>query len=141
MKRNPAVIAAEKAANIKADELAAARELVRRLEGEHLQALVAAHKAREEADADLPQCRLMRVRWRSGYKTEDAGPVVILRKTPGGTLVVRCVGAASGSTYKFKWSEPAGAYVQTEKMGSFTSDRRELRDVPEEYLPASQGNG
>lgn len=77
--------AAEEAAKRKAEELTAAKEMVRRLEEEHRDAVAAVRKAREDADALLPQCRMVSKAWRDS-KEQDIGRVVILRKTPGGML-------------------------------------------------------
>lgn len=136
MKKPKTVIEAEAAASAKKAEFDAAKETMNRLEKEWLAALAAVRDAQKAADATLPQCRHVRVRWRSGG-TEDMGAVVIVRRTPGGRLVVRNVGDPSGTEYQFKWSEHAGVFKQAEK-GTWTSDTRELRDVPAEYLPSAQ---
>lgn len=136
MKKPKTVIDAEEAASAKKAEFEAAKAGVNRLEKEWFQALAAVRAAQTDADAALPQCRLVRVRWRTSNE-EDMGRVVILRRTPGGMLVVRHVGDPDGSEYKFKWAEYAGRFRQAEK-GSCTSDTRELRDVPAEYLPTCQ---
>lgn len=129
------VAAAEQAEKSKAEELEAAKDTVHRLEQEHRVAISAVRKAKEEADALMPQCRMVSVRWRSG-EAQDIGRVVILRKTPGGMVVVRRVGDTSDVTYKFKWWEHSSRYAQAEKQYGYANDRRELRDVPVEYLPA-----
>lgn len=134
MKKPKTVVDAEAALNAKAAEVSAAKEALKRLEAELAAAYVAVRSAQTEADASLPQCRMVSVRWRSG--TEEGGAsYVIVRRTPGGMLVVRRVGDASGSESKFKWAEHAGKYRRAEK-GSWTSDTLELRDVPAEYLPS-----
>lgn len=135
MKKPKTVVDAEKMAAEKAAELAAAKEVVRQLESEHADAVAAIRKAQEDADAALPQCRLVRIPWRSS-KEEDVSRVVIVRKTPGGMLVVRRVGDPAGNKYKFKWAPYAGQYRQAEKRSSFISDSRALRDVPPEYAHA-----
>lgn len=77
------------------------------------------------------------MRWRSG--TEDGGySVVIDRRTPGGMLVVRRAGDSGGREYKFKWSEHAAKYQQTENRTYYDGVTRELRDVPAEYIPSCQ---
>lgn len=136
MKKPKTVIEAEAALAEKASEVAAAKDTLKRLEAEHGAAYEAVRKAQTDADAALPQCRMVRFRWRSSNE-EDCGRVVILRRTPGGMLVVRYVGEPDGLTHKFKWAEYAGKFRQAEK-GSFISDTRELRDVPVEYLPTTQ---
>lgn len=136
MKKPKTVIDAEAALIAKAVEVAAAKDTLTRLEAEHGAAYSAVYQAQTEADASLQQCRMVRVRWRSD--TEEGGArVVILRRTPGGMLVVRKVGDANGYEYRFKWAEHARKYRQAEK-GSFTSDTLEMRDVPAEYLPTCQ---
>ena len=136
MKKPKTVIDAEDAASAKKAEFEASKEAMNRLEKECFQALAAVRTAQTDADAALPQCRLVRVRWRSSNE-EDMGRVVILRRTPGGMLVVRYVGEPDGSEQRFKWAEYAGKFRQAEK-GSYISDTRELRDVPAEYLPTCQ---
>ncbi len=137
MKKPKTVIEAEAALSAKAAEVAAARDTLKRLEAEHGAAYAAVRQAQTEADAALPQCRMVRVRrWRSGNE-EDAGRVVIVRRTPGGMLVVRHVGAPAGHEYKFKWSEHSHKFRKAERVG-YTIDTSELRDVPAEYLPSAQ---
>lgn len=133
MKKHAAVALAEEAMKSKAKELADAKEAVQRLESEHANLRAAVRKAQEEADSTLPQCRLVMVKWRSN-KEEDCGLVVILRKTPGGMLVVRRVGY-TGYEYKFKFQDLLGKYTQAEKQTVWSSEQRELRDVPLEYMP------
>lgn len=136
MKKPKTVIEAEAALSYKAEELTAAKDALKRLEAEYGAAHAAVRHAQTEADAELPQCRMVRVRWRSGTD-DDMSRVVILRRTPSGMLVVRNVGT-SGCEYKFKWSERPGKYRQAEKVIGFTDSIRELRDVPVEYLPTCQ---
>jgi hypothetical protein len=133
MKKPKTVIAAEAAASAKKAELEAAKEAVKLLEQEWLQALAAVKAAQTEADAGLPQCRLVQIGWR-GSKEETVDRVVILRRTPKGMLVVRYVGQ-DGNERKFKWSSYRNAFVQAER-GAYLSYTRELRDVPAEYLPS-----
>lgn len=135
MKKHATVMAAEAVAEEKARELAVAREMVKRLEQEDSEARIAVREAQLLVDASLPQCRLVQVHWRSGSgKEANAGRVVILRKTPGGMLVVRRVGDSfSGAEFKFKWLEHSGKYVDSRKQHAYLSDLLELRDVPEVY--------
>lgn len=131
------VAAAEAAVAEAGLRLGAAREAVRQLELEYSAAVAAAERARVEADDLLPQCRLVRVGWHSGKETEICR-VVILRKTPSGLLVVRRVGDGTDDQSRFKWNEHSNRFVLAEKRGNFTTDNRELRDVPESFLPAHQ---
>lgn len=136
MKKPKTVIDAEAALTAKAAEVAATRETLKRLEAEHAECSHAVRNAMIQADAGLPQCRLVYMPWRGGAE-RDGERLVILRRTPGGMLIARRVGDASGCEFRFKLSEHAGKYRQAEK-GSWTSDTRELRDVPAEYLPTCQ---
>lgn len=134
-----AVAAAQLKVDGVAQELAAARAEVERLEADVVVARAALRDTRVAADAELPQCRMVSVRRFSGIE-DEAGRVVILKKTPGGTLVVRRVGNGGGPEYRFKWSAHRAKFVQMEKYAFFGSDTRELRDVPTEFLPTpSQG--
>lgn len=135
MKKPKTVIEAEAALSAKAAEVTAAKETLKRLEAEHAAAYAAVRQAQTDADASLPQCDMVRVR-RYGGKEEDCGRFVILRRTPGGLLVVRRVGEQGGES-KFKLSQHRGLYVQAEKV-SWASDTCELRNVPAEYLPSAQ---
>ena len=131
MKKPKTVVDAEVALAAKAVEVAVAKEALKRLESEWGIAAAAVRQAQTEADASLPQCRFVRVR-RGG--TEDGNSlVVIVRRTPGGMLVVRDVGESASLEYKFKWKAHEGKY-QMAKHDGYTSTR-ELRDVPAEYLP------
>lgn len=127
------VISAEQEVKNKAAELEGARATMKRLERELYEASAAVSKAQEDADAMLPQCRMVSVHLRSG-ETRDIGRVVILRRTPGGIIVVRGVGDTSNMTYKFKWRKHSAQYVQAEKQSSFSYDSRVLHDVPADYL-------
>ena len=137
MKKPKTVIYAEAALAAKAGEVAASKEALKRLETEHGAAYKAVRQAQADADANFPQCRLVLVRWRTS-KQEDIGRVVILRRTPGGLLIVRYVGEPYGSEYRFKWSEHSRKFRQAER-GGYTDDTRELRDVPVEYQPSDLG--
>jgi hypothetical protein len=135
VKKPKTVIEAEAALSAKAAEVTAAKETLKRLEAEHAAAYAAVRQAQTDADASLPQCDMVRVR-RYGGKEEDCGRFVILRRTPGGLLVVRRVGEQGGES-KFKLYQHRGLYVQAEKV-RWASDTRELRNVPAEYLPSAQ---
>lgn len=136
MKKPKTVIDAEAALKAKTAEVADAKEALKRLDAEQAAAYAAVRQAQTDADASQPQCRLVCVKRYSG-KTEDIARAVILRRTPGGMLVVRHVGQPDGTEYKFKWSQHCALYSQAEK-GSWSSDTRELRDVPDEYQPTAQ---
>lgn len=131
MKKQKTVIDAEVALSAKEADVAAAKEALKRAEDELSAAYAAVRQAQTDADAGLPQCRMVRVRWRSG-KEEGGANYVIVRRTPGGMLVVRRVGG--GHELKFKWAEHSGKFWQAEKAG-LAMDTNELRDVPAEYLP------
>lgn len=134
MKKPSAVVAAEAVASSKAAELAAAKEAVRRLEGEYGQAQAAVRSAQVEADAPFPQCDMVTVRRYTGTDG-DVSRVVIVRKTASGRmLVVRRVGDAAANEFKFHWWDFAGKFVQAWKALPY-SDRCELRNVPVEYIP------
>ena len=142
MKTPAAVIAAEAARVAKGAELSEARETVKRLEAEYAQACRAVTVAREAADSALSQCRLIRIAWRSG-KQEDAGRLVIERKTPAGKLAVRRVGAEPAKPWMFEWNKHAGAYREKVARGSrgfgYGDAALELRDVPPEFMPGQEG--
>jgi hypothetical protein len=104
-----------------------------RLEAEHAAAYAAVCHAQTEADEAMPQCCLVRLLPYSG-KEEDMGRMVILRRTPGGMLVVRHVGRPACYEYKFKWAEYSRKFQQVDRS------RCELRDVPTEYQPTSKGS-
>lgn len=136
-KKKPAdVLAAEEMKAAKHAEWKASEQEAKRLEQEYNAACLALRKAQEQADAALPQCRMVRVMWRSGNE-ESIGSVVIERKTPGGVLVTRRVGEPEGVEYRFKFWPHSGKYAQAEKQYGFANDRRELRDVPPEFMPAN----
>ena len=134
MKKPSAVVAAEAVASSKAAELAAAKEAVRRLEGEYGQAQAAVRNAQVEADATFPQCDMVTVRRYTGTDG-DVCRMVIVRKTASGRmLVVRRVGDAAAHEFKFNWLDFTGKFVQAWKALLY-SDRCELRNVPVEYIP------
>lgn len=130
MKEPQAVVAARQAAEAKKAEVEAAELHLRQLRAEMGTALLAIEAAWDEADAHLPQCQMVKVRWRSGNE-EPIGNAAIVRKTPGGQLVVR----RRGAEYRFKWNPYGVKFVQAEKETFFAADRRQLRDVPAEFLP------
>ena len=115
MKKPKTVIDAKAALSAKAAEVTAAKDALKRLEAEYGAAHMAVRQAQTDADASLPQCRLVRLRWRSD-KDENVARVVILRRTPSGMLVVRYVGEPDGSEYKFKWAEYSQRFRQAENL-------------------------
>lgn len=136
MKKTKELIAAENAAKSKTEELDKAREAVSLLEREYAEAVATVRKLRETADAELPQCRVVRVSRFSG-KEEDLWKMVIERKMPSGILVTRHVGGVSGNDYRFKFSRHSGVFVQAKKQNDYRMIYSlELRDVPPEYLSA-----
>lgn len=136
MKEPQAVIAARQAAAAKKAEIEAAETRLRQLRAEMGTALQAIEAAQDEVDAHLPQCRMVRVRWRSDTE-ETIGNAAIVRKTPGGQLVVR----RRGTEHRFKWNPYSRDFVQAEKASFFGADRRQLRDVPAEFLPQEPAHG
>jgi hypothetical protein len=139
MKTLTAVLEAQAAVNAKAAELTAAKALVERLAKELDEARAAVYQARADADASLPQCTLMKRVW-SRSPLEDAGRLVIERKTPAGRLVVRRVGEQAGPTaWMFAWNPHSGTYIEKVSRGSsWVRTHLELRDVPPEFMPAQQ---
>lgn len=141
MSRKPrtpsAVTEAQALVEAKIAELRAAQDTVRRVEKEHQDAMVALRGARTEADYALPRCRLVQIAWRS-HEEQNIGQVVILRKTAGGMLVVRRVGDTEGEL-RFKWRASGAKFVEAKKFTSHTYSWFELRDVPTEYLPGTEG--
>jgi hypothetical protein len=133
MKQPKAVAEAIARLQSKKEEFEAAKATLKILEEEMRDADDDVRKAQTEADSAYPQCDLVTVR-RFGGKACDPVRVAIIRKTPGGLLVVRRVGVPDGLQYKFKWAEYSSVFRQSEKTGSY-SDCRELRAVPAEYLP------
>ena len=130
-KQDTEVLAAEQAEVDAKAAWQAAQAAAKQAEETYYAACRASREARIKADAALPQCRMVSVKWRTD-RVEDAGRVVVLKKTPGGTLVVRRVGDATGD-YRFKWNKYTGRWTQAGRVG-WTNDTRELRDVPAEYM-------
>ncbi len=134
MKKPKSVIDAEAFAAIKKVEFDSAKAAMDRSEKELIEAVAAVRTALIDADATLPKCRKVRVRRQSGTVV-DLGQVVIVRKTPGGRLVVRNVGEPSGTASQYKWNPHSGVFRQIEKS-SWNGYINELRDVPAQHLPA-----
>lgn len=136
MKKSKAVLEAEAAVIAKAAELEEARKTVTLIESELSAARLDVIAAQTAADAELPQCRIVRFRGGSSTMT-DIGQAVILRRTPRGILVVRKVGDASNEELRFKWDAYPGAF-QRKAGSSYATAFYELSDVPAEYLPSDQ---
>lgn len=137
MKQPKEVVDALAAVEHRTRELAEAKAVVDRLEGELRTAFAAVRQAKERADSGLPQCDRVSVGWRSG-KVEPAGRVVIVRATPGGVLVVRMFGTDSESRFK---RSPTGVFLEAARRDTWASNRLELRNVPEEFAAAGVKKG
>lgn len=134
MKLAPSVVAALEAQADRHAEMIAAESAAKSARDAYQAACYAVRKARQLADESLPQCMLVRSAWRRS-RMEDAGRVVILRKTPGGLLVTRRV--AETVEMRFKFSPYSGVYIEKRKESTFLSGHYELRDVPPEWMPAT----
>lgn len=134
MKKPQTLIAAEAALAAKIAEVAAAKELLARLESEQKAAYADVCQAQHDADSSRDQCMVVRVQrgW-GAHKEDEMFRAVILRKTPGGMMVVRKAGRTDGSEYKFKWCPHRSVYTEVEKYASILTN--ELREVPAAYLP------
>jgi hypothetical protein len=111
--------------------VSAAKSALLKLENELRDAYGAVAAAQTEADATLPQCRMVRVHCRTG-KEEGNARYVIERRTPAGRLVVRQVGNTSNATSTFVWDERANVY-RLKSKDRWSMDVIELRDVPPQY--------
>lgn len=129
VKVSASVLASNKLKTEKQQELDAAEALVKKLRDEVRVATIAARQAQIDDDANLPQCNMVSVQYRSGAETE-CGRMVIMRKTPAGTLIVRRVGETE---YDFKFVIKNGKYVQKDTI--LYSSTNELRNVPADFLP------
>lgn len=140
MKKPPKLLAAIELAETAKRELDAAQEAVRQCEQKLNQALRALRTAQVDADGALPQCNMERV-FRSSGMTEPVGRVAILRRTPGGLLVVRQVGEPQGMERQFRWSAHRGVYVEKVRQQPFVHSTLTLFEVPEEYAgPRAEGS-
>jgi len=130
MKKPQTLIAAKIA------EVAAAKELLARLESEQKAAYADVRQAQHDADFSRDQCMVVRVQrgW-GAHKEDEMFRAVILRKTPGGMMVVREAGRTDGSEYKFKWCPHRSVYMEVEKGKYASILTNELREVPAAYLP------
>jgi hypothetical protein len=134
IKKPKRVLDAEAVCNIKFAAMTTARVELKNLEEEYAAACEEVELAKIQADASLPQCDMVVIRWKNGVEAFQ-NRVVIVRSTPSGILVVRNVGEPEGKEYRFKWLEWHHAFVQIEKSRGFYNNTSELRDVPAEYLP------
>lgn len=128
---NADVEKAKEALKAKKAEMQAAKEALTRLEGEYFHAVGAVRKAQTKADELLPKCQMVSTTWRAARET-DRSQVLILRRTPKGMLIVRRVGDADGSEFRFKWDDLNKVFRQSEKN---LSTCIELHNVPSKYLP------
>lgn len=99
------------------------------------EAFEAVTEAQKAIDDRMPQCRMVSIQWRTGKLCGPGLFMVILRKTPGGMLIVRERGNEEAQQYKFKWWPHSRVYREFGKANSSMSNARELRDVPKEFLP------
>ena len=129
------VLAAEAAVKAKEAELDEAQEALAMAEKELCKARSDFRAAWIEADSTLPKCRIVYLRWPS-FKDSGAtfSKVVIVRKTAGGRLVVREAGRTEAAESQFCFDDPKGVFRRVGKRSSY--DLVELRDVPEEFMPA-----
>lgn len=132
MKKPKTVIAAEAALAAKAAEVSAAKAAIQQLESEYRDAHDAVTAAQTEADAGLPQCRMVSVSRYTG-KEDGGASYVIVRRTPAGRLVVRQVGNTKSATSTFAWDERANVY-RLKSKNRLAMYVIELRDVPAEYV-------
>ena len=132
MKKTQIEIDAEAALAEKRQALDDARSRVSFLEKELDDLHEAQREGRIKADSLLPQCNMVRGVGRE--KTYD--PVVIVRLTPGGLLVVRRVGASSELELKFRWDKYALNYTQKESNLFSGGAYRKLENVPIEFMPS-----
>lgn len=129
------VLAAEAAVQAKEAARDAAQEALAMAEKELDKARSDLLAARIEADSTLPKCRIVYLKWPS-FKDSGAtfSNVVIVRQTPGGRLVVRESGCPDSTESQFFFDDQNGVFRRVGKRSSY--DLVELRDVPEEFMPA-----
>lgn len=85
-------------------------------------------------DDRMPQCQMVSIQWRTGKPCNEGQRMVILRKTPGGMLIVRERGKEDAQEYKFKWWSFSGIYREFGKTNSSMTNVRQLSSVPKEFL-------
>lgn len=138
MRKTKAVVVAEAAVEAKKTELEAARETILMLEGDWSRAMADLHAARIEADSTLPKCRVVYLKWPSFREDVACSElVVIVRKTAGGRIVAREVGYPESRESQFCFDEQKGVFRRVGKRSSY-GPLVELRDVPEEFMPAGK---
>lgn len=94
-------------------------------------AYVAIRAAMIARDEKLPQCESVESsRWSA---KERRTKMVILRKTPAGTLVVRPIGTGEDCAQKYK-TDFSGVFRRTGKFDGFYR----LEGVPAEFLPVAK---
>mgnify|MGYP006914154405 FL=1 len=138
VRKHKAVIAAEAAVGAKVAERDAVKETLARLEEELDKARSDLFAARIEADSTLPKCRVVYLRWPSFREDNgDSYQVVIVRKTAGGRIVARDVGYPESRESQFCFDEQKGVFRRVGKRSSY-GQLVELRDVPDEFMPAGK---
>jgi anti-sigma factor RsiW len=125
MKKPKTVLDAERAVKAARDALHAAQMEVERVREDLRAAIARLQDARADADAALPQCEA----WSGNVKAKR--PVVILRTTPTGMLVVRGIGEEK--TFRFKWNRAMQEWLA---VSGYSQAR--LRNVPPEFMPESE---
>lgn len=101
---------------------------------DHHSAIKSLKEARIREDENLPQCQIVNIEHYSA-EVRHLGRAVILRKTPTGMLIVRFFGPVHKYEQRFIWDKYRSVFRQSEKGKSFAANRRELRDVPIEFMP------
>lgn len=135
VKKPDAVVKAEALVAALHAALLDAQAAVQRLSQEHVAARASLKAVVAEADLALPRCGMVLVSGLAGKARGAAVPMVILRRTPTGMLVVRRAGEPFSAELKFKWNKNTERFRPAEATG-YLRDARELRDVPVEYMPA-----
>jgi hypothetical protein len=133
-KKTKAILEAEALLDVCSRDAENAKANLRELETKESEAYAALREAKRAADAGLPQCQMATISWRAS-KVDSSIPVVIVRKTAAGALVVRVPGEF-GMERRFKSSR--GEWVPATKTSGWSGYVTRLRDVPAEYEPKEQ---
>lgn len=91
------------------------------------EAQMALYVAKVAADAALPRCRI------ASLRTNSSAEACIVRKTPGGMLVVRKPGEDAEEQYK--WNKYFGGRFEQAKRYDKWATPLVLTDVPAEFMP------